>query len=237
MSTADIIQNSLLILGLGIMAGSYTLEKRAQRNFRRTAASGRKRCVVGFWPRLWMIVKTENQALVQSVLGLRNARPCSWSEGVAGSSGLFVARPIKGWTLVLGAALPDPSEDVDACFRLVRGLSARFGQVQLFYANTFLRHHAWIKARRGRILRAYSWAGKTLWNQGTTTPEEISLCLRCFDYTEAPDRIGDRENDVLENNSEKVPQLAACWGLDPAEFESLVLEGQCGITGVPFPET
>ncbi len=236
MSTIDIIQNSLLILGLGIMVASYAREKRAQKSLRRAAASSYKRSAFGLRPRLWLTAKTENLALVKTALGLRNVRSCSWSEGVAGSDGFFVARPVKGWTLVLGDALPDPCEDVDACFRFMRKLSARLGQVQLFSSYSFLRHHAWIKARRGRILRAYAWAGKTLWNQGPATSAEANLGLTCLGYTEAPDLLGHNYGDVLDKNCEKVPQLAAGWGLDPTEFESLLLESDCGITGAPSRE-
>ncbi len=215
------------------MAGSYALEKRANRSLRGDAGAAHKPSVAPLWPRVWLAVKGENLGLVQSALGLRNAKPCSWREGIVGCEGLFVARPVKGWTLVAGAALPEPSRDIDACFRFVRGLSAILGQVQLFYVNQLLHHHAWIKARRGRILRAYAWAGRTLWNQGPPTPEEAALGLRCFEYTESPDGYGLNDLGALEANSEKVSQLAASWSVDPAEFEPLLIENDCGVTGAP----
>src|SRR5262249_33719123 len=117
-------------------------------------------------PACWLAVKNRNVLAVQSALGLHNPKPCSWVEGLAGEEKLFIAPPVKGWILVTGSRLPDPSEDVDACFRFVLELSRKLGQVQFFCANRVLQHHAWIKVERGLVLRAYAWAGKTVWQQG-----------------------------------------------------------------------
>src|SRR5262245_20211437 len=67
-------------------------------------------------PSSWLAVKSRNLRAVQSALGLHNAKPCSWIEGLASDEKLFIAPPVKGWIIVLGSALPEPSDDVDACF-------------------------------------------------------------------------------------------------------------------------
>src|SRR5262245_56015359 len=67
-------------------------------------------------PACWLAVKSRSTFAVQSALGLHNPKPCSWIRGLAGEEKLFIAPPVKGWVLVLGSGLPDPSEDVDACF-------------------------------------------------------------------------------------------------------------------------
>src|SRR5947207_518256 len=63
-------------------------------------------------PASWLVIKSRNLLAVQSALGLHNPKPCSWSEGVAGEKKLFISPPVKGWILVIGSGLPEPSEDV-----------------------------------------------------------------------------------------------------------------------------
>src|SRR5260370_1126131 len=117
-------------------------------------------------------VPSANLAHVQAALDLHDPSPCSWVEGFTTRAGLFIAPPVNGWILVAGAGVPDPSDDVDACYRFVRELSRRLGEVHLFCANGILCHHAWVRAEGGRVLRAYACAGRTLWHQGRRTPAE-----------------------------------------------------------------
>jgi hypothetical protein len=182
-------------------------------------------------PGCWVAIKSRSLLAVQSALGLHNPKPCSWIDGVAGDEKLFIAPPMKGWILVMGSGLPEPGEDVDACFRFVVELSRKLGQVQFFHVNRALRHHAWAKADAGRIVRAYAWAGKTLWHQGVRTSQETELGLRCFDYFENPESNVFGQADVLGLNTDKVPLLAAHWSLDPGHVDQRFLEAACGIAG------
>jgi hypothetical protein len=182
-------------------------------------------------PGCWLAIKSRSLLAVQSALGLSNAKACSWTDGFAGEQKLFIAPPVKGWVLVIGSGLPDPSEDVDVCFRFIMGLSRRLGQVQFFAASHVLRHHAWIKADGGRVLRAYAWAGRTLWQQGSRTKAEKDLDLKSFDYNETPERQSFGQPDVLALNTERVPLLAARWSLDPARIDERWLQAACGIAG------
>ncbi len=183
-------------------------------------------------PECWLAIRGRRLKRVQEALALHNTRPCSWLEGlVAGDERLFLAPPVKGWILVTGSGLPNPREDVDACFRFVTQLSRAVGQVQFFSACPMLNHHAWIKARRGRVVRAYAWAGTTLWQQGRLTPAERELHLKCLDYSETPDPVFSGEPDPLAQNTEKVPLLAARWSLDPGRLDEQLLESRPGVAG------
>lgn len=166
---------------------------------------------------------------------MHNPKPCSWLEGFAGDGEqkLFVSPPVSGWILVIGPALPDPGDDVDACFRFLVELSRKLGHVQFFNGNVMLNQHAWVQAEAGRILRAYAWAGKTLWNQGATTPAENELALKCYDYTEAADVPQFGSPDPIANNSEKVHLLAARWSIDPDDIDERFIEQEWGIVGEP----
>ncbi len=184
-------------------------------------------------PCCWLAIKSRSLHAVQSALGLHNPKPCSFLEGMSGGEKLFIAPPVNGWILVLGAGLPQPSEDVDACFRFVLNLSRKLGEVQFFSASRVVRDHAWVRAYRGRVVRAYAWAGKTLWKQGRKTAAEKELELKCFDYTETAERNSFFEPDFIATNVDKVPLLAARWSLDPACIDGRLLEQERGKTGEP----
>lgn len=184
-------------------------------------------------PLCWLAIRSRSVPAVQAALGLRNPKPWSWSDGISGERAIFVAPPVNGWILVVGGGVPDPSDDVDACFRLVLELSRKLGHAQFFQADPVLHHHAWACAEAGRILRGYAWAGSTLWNQGAKTDAETRLGVKCFAYGEesGPERLG--MTDLLAANEEKVPLLAARWSLDPAEIHEKVMSGSLGVAGRP----
>ena len=184
-------------------------------------------------PSTWLAVRSRNLPAVQEALGLQDAKPCTWIEGISSEQKLFIAPPIQGWILVVGAGLPDPGEDVDACFRFVVDLSRELGHVQFFNANRIQGQHAWVRAEAGRIVRAYAWAGETVWNQGLKTAAELELGLKCFHYLESPDSGAFSHMDVIAANTEKVPQLAARWSLDPAGIDERLFEHARGIAGEP----
>jgi hypothetical protein len=182
-------------------------------------------------PSAWLAIKSRNLRAVQSALGLHNAKPCSWFEGLAGDEKVFIAPPIKGWIIVLGLGLPEPSHDVDACFCFLLEISRKLGRVQFFSASRILHHHAWIQADHGRIVRAYAWAGRTLWNQGKPTLAERELGLKCFDYSDPAQPFPFSQQESVAGNVEKVPVLAARWSLNPAAMDEHFLEHERGVAG------
>ncbi|HEV2210301.1 MAG TPA: hypothetical protein VG167_16105 [Verrucomicrobiae bacterium] len=184
-------------------------------------------------PPCWIAVRSRNLLAVQAALGLQHAKPCSWIEALAGDEKLFLAPPVKGWVLVMGSNLPEPGDEVDVCFRFVLELSRKLGQVQFFSASRILHHHAWVKADGGKIVRAYAWAGRTVWNQGALTAAERELDLKCFGYTEAAERISFNQPEPVALNVDKVPLLAARWSLDPARIDAGFLQSESGVAGEP----
>ncbi len=181
----------------------------------------------------WLAIRGANAPAVLSALALHDPKPCSWSEGLLGDSDqrLFVSPLVAGWILVIGPALPDPADDVDASFRFISDLSRKVGHVQFFHVNAMLDHHAWVRADAGKISRAYAWAGKTLWNQGQPTPAEQALGMKCLDYGETAEPVLFTRPETEIGNSEKVHLLAARWSLDPAEIDGRFLARERGIAG------
>lgn len=182
-------------------------------------------------PTVWLAIRSRDPDEVLHALALNDPKPCSWTEAIQGQNGVVISPPIRGWVLVTGTAVPDPAADVDACFRFLLGLSRKLGHVQFFQADRVLYHHAWARLEAGRVVRAYAWAGATLWHQGFKTVSETSLGVKCFAYGEEFSATRFGVSELLAANVEKVPSLAARWSLDPAEIEALLPSPVRGIAG------
>jgi len=182
-------------------------------------------------PVLWMAVRATDPKTVQAALGLNQPIPCSWTEGMTGERSFFIGPPVNGWIIVTGSGLPNPSCDVDECFRFLARISGQLGQVQLFHADRILHHHAWARAESGVVTRAYAWAGETIWNQGAKTPAEIELSMKCFGYGEDPNADSWAAVEWTAANVGKVPLLATRWSLDPARINERARKHADGIAG------
>lgn len=183
-------------------------------------------------PSRWLAVRAQNPHAVENALAVHNPRACSWSDALAApfEPRLFISPSVRGWVLVMGCDLPDPADDVDECFKFLTGLSRKLGEVQFFSRNRAVAHHGWARLEDGKVVRAYAWAGETLWNQGTPTEPERDLKLRCLTYTETSEGLGLAERELFALNTERVVRLAAAWSIDPTSVESTMLEGK-GIAG------
>jgi hypothetical protein len=234
---------AVLIVGLGT-ALVITIWKRRDGKTTKTAppekaalagSSAGLRNVAFKRPSAWLAIRNKNVLAVQYALSLHDPKPCSWAEGLSTNAGqkLFISPPVAGWILVVGSALPDPNDDVDACFRFLLDLSRKLGHVQCFSANTVLNYHAWAQVDDGRVLRAYAWAGKTLWNQGVMTPAEADLGMKCHAYAEPTERPPFGASDHGASNSDKLHLLAARWSIDPDDLDGRFSERECGIVGAP----
>src|SRR3954451_5848153 len=108
-------------------------------------SNSRVRQILMDHPCTWLAVKGKNSKRVQRALGLHDAIPCSWEQGLteAQHHKLFVSPPVNGWILVVGSGLPEPDDDVDKCFFFLRQCSRKLGHVQYYSVNRVLNHHAW----------------------------------------------------------------------------------------------
>ncbi len=168
--------------------------------------------------------------MVQAALHLGRPTACSWEEGLAEAreDKLFISPSISGWVLVVGPGLPEPAEDVDLCYRFLSDLSRKLGHVQFFSTSRVVNYHCWAMLEKGRVFRAYAWAGETLWNQGPVTAAERELKLVCFGYAAEQNAFAIR--DAVTVNSDSVNQLAARWSVDPGACSPAMLHGR-GIVG------
>jgi hypothetical protein len=208
-----------------------------RRSFDRWSSPGRFQTPLFDSPCRWLAIRSGNPQAVQTALNLHNPTACSWEEGLAEARDrkLFISPPIDDWVLVVGSGLPDPADDADACFHFLTRLSRKLGHVQFFSVNHVLHHHAWARLDRGRVLRAYAWAGQTVWNQGTYSFAESELGLKCFDYFETVQRGDFSQTDPPSVNSDKVLLLAARWSVDPTTIDERRLKPGGGIAGDASP--
>jgi hypothetical protein len=181
-------------------------------------------------PSRWLAIKANDPSVVQAALHLSRPTACSWEEGLAEAreDKLFISPPVSGWVLVVGSGLPEPAEDVDLCYRFLAELSRKLGHVQYFSASRVVNYHCWAMLERGRVYRAYAWAGETLWNQGPVTAAERDLGLVCFGYGTEQNSFAIR--DLITVNSDNVNQLAARWSVDPCACSPATLNER-GIVG------
>jgi hypothetical protein len=177
-------------------------------------------------PVRWMAVHSSNTALLREVLGSPVGDFTPWSEALvrARERAFFVSPPCRGWTLVIGAALPDPGCDIDHLFRFLGKVSRALGEVQFFAADRVLHHHAWAWWRDGVVVRAYAWAGETLWNQGERSLDERLLGLVCREYGEVIEAGAIRGGPAEQQNTDRVALLARRWSLDPGEASAHFLD-------------
>jgi len=227
-------------VGLALLVAFLAVSARARRERGRPARRLPARPGIGSGPRLsvplpprWLAVQTRDQQQVRKALGLQQAMPCSWAEGLclAREHKLFIAPPLGRWVLVMGLALPDPAEDVDRCFHFLVRLSRRLGRVQFFALNRPRGHHAWVSVNHGAVERAYVWAGQTVWNQGHMTRAEQELGLRCLDYGAEPEMVAGSRGHPLACNLERLPALAARWSVNPAAVDARGLCASGGVVG------
>ncbi len=197
---------------------------------------GRFRPLFYHQPERWLAVRCVEMELVGRALGLSNTARCSWHECMTrgGERAIFLTPPVMGWVLAIGPGLPDPADDVDACYHFLAQLSRSVGEIQYFNVHPALHHHAWVKANGGEIQRAYAWAGETVWSQGAPTKAEIELGMRFFDYAD-PSGSMLAASASAATNVERLPALAARWSINPAGIDERILDNGRGIAGEASP--
>jgi len=221
-----------MVIGIAVVfATLYRRHLRALRMTQRwldplTPLVGSTRSVLTLpMPHRWLAIRSSNTTFLRETLHIGTEEGSPWSEALVRFRErlIFISPPWRGWSLVVGAAIPDPAADIDQLFRFLSGLSREVGEVQFFSADRVLNHHAWAWLREGNVVRAYAWAGETLWSQGDCTLDERLLGLTAHDYGEAVEGPGSCGGPSEQQNAERVALLARRWSLDPAEASAYFL--------------
>ena len=77
--------------------------------------------------------------------------------------------------------------------------------------------------------------GASVGKARVATAAEEELGLKCYDYTEVPERGFSGQPDLMAINVDRVPLLAERWRLDPARIDERLVERAAGIAGDPPP--
>ena len=238
------MMTTFLILGPFVLVWAvaalfYALGRRRARHVRLDeitfARSVRQRLVPSVFsrPRTWLSVRSRNPEDVARSMGLGDLYPCACAEALAdpNTERLFVSPPVNGWVVVMGWQLPDPGEDIDACYRFLADMSERLGHVQYFHGNPALGHHAWAKLIERKVIRAYAWTGETAWNQGKPTIGEEKTDMCCFDYLAAGNEESYQQWEIVGANVDRLPMLASIWSVAPVVFSDPVMRMKQGWVG------
>jgi hypothetical protein len=156
----------------------------------------------------WLAISTDSAKEVVEELALKKVASCSWKQGVRkayGGDGLFVTPSVQGWTLVVGDLPEIGQPDLRP---MLERLSSRFGTAMYFGTHRVVEYHAWARAERGVLVRAFGFLGESgeyIANVGARTPAEVELNVGLADEHRFPDE-------------ESVLKLAGKWSLDPREF-------------------
>ncbi|HTI69068.1 MAG TPA: hypothetical protein VMF06_03840 [Candidatus Limnocylindria bacterium] len=234
-SSSEVVALLLLFCGvIGVAATLVYFLRNHLRRVRRAARqvdplaplTGSRRRLNPFpAPSRWLAIKSMNTEYLRDILGVGDA-PASWSDALSRfrERRLFVSPPVDGWTLVIGGGIPDPALDIDASFRFLVNLSKATGEVQFYHMDRVLNFHGWGLLRDGKVVRAYDWAGETLWNEGRMTLDERLLGMKCRDYADSPEALRYGEIPSELQNTERVPLLARRWSLDFIVSSEILLQ-------------
>ncbi|HTH49610.1 MAG TPA: hypothetical protein VMB21_19000 [Candidatus Limnocylindria bacterium] len=222
---------SVLVLALAFLTLYRNDRRRVRRQSRQIdplvpLTTARRRPVPFPMPSRWIAIRTTNTTMVRETLGVANRPLLPWADALAHGRvrEMFVSLPVDGWTLVIGAGVPDPAQDVDAAYRFLTRVSLALGELHFYSADRVLNFHTWARLDDGRVTRAYGWAGETLWNEGRMTLEEKLLGLRCRDYAEEPEPMHYGDIPPELHNTERVILLARRWSIDPVVASEILIQ-------------
>ncbi len=171
----------------------------------------------------WLALKTDDADRALAALGLGPGRWAGWPEGIRTQSALFVTLPIDGWVLAVSPAMRGFAPGDSSWPQHVAAISERLGgEVQYFGSHRVVDYHAWCRADRGTIARAYAYvgdAGETLAVIGDPSEEELELGLDFRDTRTMTDAdweaLSEEDHDVAFPDEDHVMQIAGAWSVDP----------------------
>lgn len=188
-------------------------------------ARGQRRPFPFPWPGRWMAIHGATPDRIREAFRGKVSPYSSWADALlrCRERTVFVSPSVDGWSLVVGANLPDVFQDVDRAFHRLRELGDALGTIQYFSTDRVVHSHAWVRIDQGQVTRAYAWAGSTLWNEGRVSLEERLLGLRCREYGEESEPVPFGEVSPESHNADRLVLLARKWSVDPLIASELIL--------------
>lgn len=188
-------------------------------------------------PKAWMAIQSSRLINVEDTFGIKECQKIDWdpSDCLHQDEKIFIAPPVRGWTLVFGEPLKTRYTDIDELFHFIKRISESYGTVQYFSVDPVTGYHCWINSHDGKFLRSYVWDGETIWNQGTATQAEKKLNLMTLDYFESPPENEEisfvRLHPDIHKNIDQIYALSGLWGVNPLSVDTSQWGFQKGILG------
>lgn len=175
----------------------------------------------------WIAVRSDDRDAVVAGIGLTEVREASWPEALGACNAymgeFLVTPPLPGkggnWVLVGGLVL-DPIGDGGE----LAELSARLGtEVQLFHTHRTVDDHAWMRAVKGQLVRAFHFSMESirLWDGKPDAVEQQASNGALANYADVstrPEALGLLEQggeNFLYVTEEDVDNVAREWSLSP----------------------
>ena len=169
----------------------------------------------------WISVRGDDANRIASILKIKGAKAASWKDGIAKAykdGGVFITKPINGWTYVIAIDLMSAAENQDTLSKTLKELSKAFGETQYFVSYRVVDAYGWVKASKGKIVRAYlNVEGSIHWDDGALTPAEKELGL------DDPESFFPNEESVLK--------VAEAWSLNPSTLNKKAVTDPTGLVG------
>lgn len=190
----------------------------------------------------WFAAPVDGAGTLGDALGLADAVASPWANGIErayGGGACFVTPCVDGWVFALGAGRPAMNTRPEDWIEQVRAASGRLGgELQFFLSDRAGSSYGWVRARNGRIHRAFfaDAAGPAV-DAGATTVEERNALGLLGDTTAFDDDEPDQQLASVANE-DFVLGLAADWSLNPTTLEArgLGLDPDLGLLA-PWPDS
>jgi hypothetical protein len=183
---------------------------------------------VGFgYKSQWIAVKTTKTEEIAKELNLTNIQAANWSTGIEGAyeGYYFISPPVKGWTIVVNALMPDLTDSSSEMpLNIIQKLSAKYEEAYYFGSHRVVEYYAYAKAVKGELVRAYAYlgeSGETVINLGELSSKEL---IHNFNFTDLDDE------DPHLPDEEHIIVMSKEWAIDPLMEDSELKVG-VGLVG------
>jgi hypothetical protein len=198
--------------------------------------------VAGFsYKTSWLAVRDRTPDEVADALELHDRDVLDWATGTdrAYDYGVYVAAPLRGWTLAHGRLqVPAGFDATEPPFAdWLRALSRSLGEVQFFANERVVDYHAWARALDGEVLRAYCFVGErgeVPLFLGDRTADEVELGIGTRSMEPGWEHWSDEEWTAwyaTKPSESNVMAMAGRWSIDPTTIDDAIMGA--GIYGLP----
>ena len=168
----------------------------------------------------WLVVKEENPEEVMKKIGCEEIRVSNWESAfktifafktMVEEKDVFVTPCFDGYIAILNVV------DLFAYEERLNEIVSSFEEVQYFESHRVVDLSCWARYYGGKINRRYCYVGeqgRTYWNDGELTKEEIDLHLNNLPGVDCEEL--DNWDDWDFPDEEVVRNIAAQWGIDPS---------------------